>query len=117
MPQSCSHSCRQFLTIIQTLVHAESENAPLLRWRRLRHVTLAQATKADLVFIEDRNGVNACKILKLPFTGVLGILLRMREKGLISKEEALVKLETLQTFGRYKIDIIADVKRRLGVKK
>src|SRR5882672_2574902 len=39
MPPSCSHSCRQFLTIIQTLVHTESENAPLLRWRRLRHVT------------------------------------------------------------------------------
>src|SRR5438093_8812102 len=39
MPQSCSHSCRQFLTIIQTLVHTESENAPLLRRRRLRHVT------------------------------------------------------------------------------
>jgi hypothetical protein len=41
----------------------------------------------------------------------------MREKGLISREEALVKLETLQTSGRYKADIIADVKRRLGVKK
>src|SRR3989442_12091287 len=44
MPQSCSHSCRQFLTIIQTLVHTESENAPLLRRRRLRHVTFEKGS-------------------------------------------------------------------------
>jgi predicted nucleic acid-binding protein len=80
-------------------------------------IALAQATKAKLVFIEDRNGVNACKILKLPFTGVLGILLRMREKGLVSKEEALRKLELLQEYGRHRADIIADVRRRLEAKK
>src|SRR5437667_5323919 len=28
MPPSCSHSCRQFLTIIQTLARTESENPP-----------------------------------------------------------------------------------------
>ncbi len=80
-------------------------------------IALAQATKAKVVFIEDRNAVNACKILKLPFTGALGILLRMREKELISKEEALRKLEILQKYGRYKADIVADVRRRLEAKK
>jgi predicted nucleic acid-binding protein len=80
-------------------------------------VALAQATKSDLVFIEDKKGVDACKILRLPFTGVLGILLRMREKGVIVKEEALRKLEILQKSGRYKSVIIADVKRRLEGKK
>lgn len=80
-------------------------------------IALAQTTKAKLVFIEDRNAVNACKILTLPFTGVLGILLRMRERKLISKDEALRKLEILQKYGRYKADIIADVKRRLEAKK
>lgn len=80
-------------------------------------IALAHAAKAKLVFMEDRNGINACKILKLPFTGVLGILLRMREKELVSKEEALRKLELLQKYGRYKADIIADVKRRPEAKK
>lgn len=58
-------------------------------------------------------GVNACKLLKLPFIGVLGILIRMREKNIVSGEEALRKLETLKKFGRYRPDIIEDVKRRL----
>ena len=31
-------------------------------------IALAQASNARLIVIEDRNGVNACKILKLPFT-------------------------------------------------
>jgi uncharacterized protein len=80
-------------------------------------ITLAQASKANLILIEDRNGINACKILKLPFTGVLGILLRMREKELVSKDEALRKLDLLKRYGRYKADIIADVRRRLEAVK
>jgi predicted nucleic acid-binding protein len=80
-------------------------------------IALAQSLKAEMIFIEDRNGINACKILKLPFAGVLGILLRMREKELISKDEALRTLEILQKYGRYKADILADVKRCLEAKK
>ena len=80
-------------------------------------IALAQSGRASLIAIEDRNGVNACKILKLPFTGVLGILLRMREKELVSKDEAVRKLEMLRKFGRYRPDIIEDVKRRLEAKK
>ena len=80
-------------------------------------IALAQSSKASLIAIEDRSGVNACKILKLPFTGALGILIRMREKDMVSEEEAVRKLETLQKFGRYRPDIIEDVKRRLEAKK
>ena len=65
-------------------------------------IALAQASNARLIAIEDRNGSNACKILKLPFTGALGILLRMREKELISGEEVLRKLEILRKYGRYR---------------
>ena len=49
--------------------------------------------------------VECCEILKLPFTGVPGVLLRMREKELASREDALRKLEILQKYGRYKTDI------------
>jgi predicted nucleic acid-binding protein len=80
-------------------------------------IALAQATKATLIFIEDRNGINACKILRLPFTGVLGILLRMHDKDVVSKEEALRKLDLLERYGRYKADIITDVRRRLETMK
>jgi predicted nucleic acid-binding protein len=80
-------------------------------------IALAHASKAKLIVIEDKNGVNACKILRLPFTGVLGILIRMREKELVSREEAVRKLEALQKFGRYRAELIEDVKLRLEAKK
>ena len=76
-------------------------------------IALTQASSARLIVIEDRNGVNACKILKLPFTGALGVLLRMWEKELLSKEEVLGKLEILRKYGRYRADIVDDVRRRL----
>ena len=80
-------------------------------------IALAQASHARLIVIEDRNGVNACKILKLPFTGALGILLRLREKDLISEDEAARKLEILGKYGRYRAEILDDVRRRLETTK
>lgn len=80
-------------------------------------IALAQESNARLIAIEDRNGVNACKILKLPFIGALGILLRMREKELASGEEALRKLEILRKYGRYRAEIVDDVRRRLEATK
>jgi predicted nucleic acid-binding protein len=76
-------------------------------------VALAFSSKAKLVAIEDGNGINACKLLKLPFTTAINILVRMREKGLIEKEGALIKLEDLERFGRYKSRIVADARLRL----
>ena len=49
----------------------ESAKPKQLRWH--------SQSKARLIAIADRSGVNACKILKLSFIGVLGILIRMRE--------------------------------------
>ena len=80
-------------------------------------IALARAIKAGLIAIEDRNGVNACKILKQPFTGVLGIVLRMHEKGLIEREQALRKLDILSKIGRYRAEIIQDVRQRLEAER
>jgi len=87
----------------------ESAKPKQLRWH--------SQSKARLIAIADRSGVNACKILKLSFIGVLGILIRMRERGLVSREEALRKLEILKTFGRYRTDIVEHVRQRLEAKK
>ncbi len=80
-------------------------------------IALAQASKARLIAIEDRSGVNACRILKLPFIGALGILIRMREKDLIPEDEALRKLEILRKYGRYRAEIVEEVRRRLETTK
>ncbi|MBI4456493.1 MAG: hypothetical protein HY644_11415 [Acidobacteria bacterium] len=76
-------------------------------------IVLALSGKAMFVGIDDRNGINACKLLRLPFTTAINILVRMRERGLIEKEVALAKLRALERYGRYGDSIIADARTRL----
>ena len=60
-------------------------------------IVLALAEKAQVLGIDDKNGINACKLLGVAFTTASGVLVRMREKGLLTVGEALVKLATLGT--------------------
>ena len=65
-------------------------------------ITLALASEDALVATDDRQAINACKLLKIPFITALAVLVRMREKGLLSTEEAKSKLDALARYGRYK---------------
>lgn len=65
-------------------------------------IALALASESALVATDDRQAINACKLLKIPFITALTVLVRMREKGLLSTEEAQSKLEALARYGRYK---------------
>lgn len=76
-------------------------------------IALALSENARLVAVDDKSGINACKLLELPFTTAINILVRMREKGLIEKRAALAKLETLERNGRYGGSLISAVKLRL----
>jgi predicted nucleic acid-binding protein len=76
-------------------------------------IALALAEEAKLVGIDDKNGINACKLLGIPFTTAIGILIRSVEKRLIDQAGALSKLEGLARFGRYRVSIIEDARRRL----
>ena len=76
-------------------------------------IALALAEKAQLVGIDDKNGINACKLLGVPFTTAAGILVRCREKNLITLSNALLKLALLTSYGRYKNSIIEDVRKKL----
>jgi hypothetical protein len=58
-------------------------------------------------------GINACKLLNIAFTTAVGILIRLREKGLLEHGEALAKLETLAKYGRYKTSIMEDARTQL----
>jgi hypothetical protein len=51
--------------------------------------------KAPLVGIDDKCGINACKLLGIEFTAALGILIRSCEKGLEDHGSALAKLNAL----------------------
>jgi predicted nucleic acid-binding protein len=75
-------------------------------------VVLALKTKS-LLGIDDKNGINACKLLGIAFTTAVGILIRSREKGLLERPEALAKLAILAKYGRYRDSIIEDARWRL----
>jgi predicted nucleic acid-binding protein len=76
-------------------------------------IALALQEKARLVGINDKQGINACKLLGIPFTTAVAILLRSQQKGLIDRGDALVRLSTLARHGRYKSSILEDAKRKL----
>jgi predicted nucleic acid-binding protein len=76
-------------------------------------IAIALTEKARLVGIDDKNGINACKLLGIAFTTAIGILIRMREKGLLTVSEALAKLTALEKHGRYKQSIVEDARRKL----
>ena len=76
-------------------------------------VVLTLAEKAQILGIDDKNGINACKLLGITFTTAIGILVRSREKGLLTGSEALTKLTTLAKHGRYKESILEDARRKL----
>jgi len=76
-------------------------------------IALALQLEATLVGIDDKHGINACKLLRLPFTTAAGILILCRERNLIGKGEAADKLERLAKYGRYKNSIMDDIRVRL----
>jgi predicted nucleic acid-binding protein len=76
-------------------------------------IVLALAEKAEVLGIDDKNGINACKLLGIAFTTAIGILIRSCEKGLLTGSAALAKLGTLARHGRYKESILEDARRRL----
>ena len=79
-------------------------------------IALALQEKARLVGVDDKRGINACKLTGVPFTTAIAILLRSRQKGLIDKDDALARLSSLARHGRYKISILEDARRRLEEK-
>jgi predicted nucleic acid-binding protein len=80
-------------------------------------IALAVKERAELVGIDDKCGINACKLLGIEFTTALGILIRSREKGLINSSGALAKLGALAVYGRYQRSIIEDARLKLEARK
>jgi predicted nucleic acid-binding protein len=76
-------------------------------------LALAIEKKAGIVATDDRNAIRACKVLKLDFITAVAVLVRAVEKGLIEKDEGLVKLHKLQSVGRYNKAIIEDAARQI----
>jgi predicted nucleic acid-binding protein len=76
-------------------------------------IALALQEGALLVGIDDKNGMNACKLSGVAFTTAIGILVRSRQKGLIDRSDALIKLSALAEYGWYKDAILEDATLRM----
>jgi predicted nucleic acid-binding protein len=76
-------------------------------------IALALQEKALLVGIDDKRGINACKLTRIPFTTAVDILVRSRQKGLIDQSGALYRLSALARYGRYRNSTLEYAKRRL----
>lgn len=74
---------------------------------------LALQEGASLIATDDGNAIRACKMLRLNFVTAIAILIRAFERGLIDKDEALLKLQKLQSFGRYGRAIIDDTTKQI----
>lgn len=79
-------------------------------------LALALNEKAEVLGIDDKNGINACKLLGVAFITAVSILIRSLEKGLLEESVALEKLSALAKHGRYKNSIIEDARRKLEAK-
>ena len=79
-------------------------------------IALAVAKGAQLVATDDKKAIDACKLVRIPFTTALAVLVRMYEKGIVGQQEAVLKLSVLEREGRYKKSMIAAVLARLEMK-
>jgi predicted nucleic acid-binding protein len=80
-------------------------------------IALAVKERAELVGIDDKCGINACKLLGIKFSTALGILIRSCEKGLIQRSSALAKLDVLALYGRYQSSLIEDARQKLEAER
>ncbi|OGL43238.1 MAG: hypothetical protein A2161_09590 [Candidatus Schekmanbacteria bacterium RBG_13_48_7] len=76
-------------------------------------LTLAIQENAGIIATDDRNTIRACKFLRKDFITAITVLMMSLEKKIIDREEALIKLGKLQSFGRYSKPIIEDATKRI----
>jgi len=62
---------------------------------------------------DDKKAMNACRILRIKFTTVPNLLIRLYKKGVVTKTEANFYLRKLQKFGRYSAEIMEELGEEL----
>ncbi|MEW6068047.1 MAG: hypothetical protein AB1610_07140 [Nitrospirota bacterium] len=76
-------------------------------------IWLALKKDAGVVATDDRNAIRACKMLHIDFIAAIAFLVRAFEKGLLERDEALIKVQRLSNISRYSKAIIEDAIKQL----
>lgn len=61
--------------------------------------------KHDAILTDDWELIKLCRLEKVPFICALGIIVRLKEKKVISKEKAIEAMHDLKNIGRYSQEI------------
>ena len=90
---------------------------PIQVSNQVKNVQWIQVTlqmKADLLLIDEKRGISVANNLNLKFTGILGILIIAKQKGLIPDVKSL--LEQLQERAGFwlKQDLFQNILERVG---
>lgn len=80
-------------------------------------IALALKERSELLGIDDKNGINACKLSGIPFTTALNILLREFESGLMDPHAALARLALLAKHGRYSNSILSEARMKVEARQ
>lgn len=76
--------------------------------------TLAIAKNKNLgIATDDRPTIKACKILDIKFATAIHFLIKLYEKGKLTKDMALEKLKNLENYGRYKEEILVNARKEI----
>lgn len=73
----------------------------------------AGQSRDELVVIDDRKGINACKALEHPFTTALDVIVRLYELDTLSKQNAKEALDDLETYGWYKRSLVENRRNQI----
>ena len=76
-------------------------------------IVLCVENRFRLIGTDDFNAMKACVVLNVPFTSAVEILLKLNQKNILTKKEALAKLGRLEYYGRYSGEIVEDAKKRM----
>lgn len=76
-------------------------------------LVLAIEEKADLIATDDYQCIKAAKMLELPFTQAIALIVTLYENKKIEKNKALEVIEKLKEYGWYADWIIEDAKNKV----
>lgn len=76
-------------------------------------IVFAHLNNGAIVATDDRNAIRACRMLNIGYITAISIVITLFEQQILSRDDALSKLEGLRKIGRYSSSIMEDVTRRI----
>ena len=70
--------------------------------------------KHAAILTDDGELIKLCKVERIPFVCAMAVVVRLHEKKILEKKEALEKMEKLMAVGRYSKELVEHFKHEVG---